>query len=68
MQAIASGFGLNFYGFFVFAVFWVVAYFFWATRMNLAERNREQRAGAAPRDPTEHGRTDCQIKTDEQSR
>ena len=42
MQAIASGFGLNFYGFFAFAALWVVAYFVWATRTNAAERNREQ--------------------------
>lgn len=31
---MTSGFGWNFYGFFVFAVVWIAAYFAWARWMN----------------------------------
>jgi hypothetical protein len=31
---VTSGFGWNFYGFFVFAVVWIAAYFAWARWMN----------------------------------
>ncbi len=36
----AAGFGLNFYGYFLFAGFWVGAYFIWAWRVNTRERAR----------------------------
>jgi hypothetical protein len=37
----AAGFGLNFYGYFVFAALWVSGYFVWASRVNARERRRE---------------------------
>ncbi len=39
-----SGFGLNFYGYFVFAALWVCGYFVWASRVNARERRREAAA------------------------
>jgi hypothetical protein len=42
MYWIASGFGMNFYGFFVVALLWVVAYFCWASRINASETRRER--------------------------
>ena len=34
------GFGLNFYGFFVFAAFWVCLYFVWAFFVNRREKRK----------------------------
>lgn len=41
MYWLVTGFGLNFYGFFVVALLWVIAYFFWASRKNASERQEE---------------------------
>ena len=41
---MTGGFGWNFYGFFVFAVVWIAAYFAWAAWMN-------RRPGAGGRRP-----------------
>ncbi len=38
-----SGFGLNFYGFFVFAALWICVYSVWVARVNKRERSREAR-------------------------
>ena len=35
-----NGFGPSFYGFFVAAVIWLVAYFVWAFRASARERRR----------------------------
>jgi hypothetical protein len=44
------GFGLSFYGFFLFAAFWVCAYFLWAFYYNGRERRISQSPGSpAPR-------------------
>ena len=40
----AAGFGLNFYGYFVFAALWVSGYFVWASQVNARERRREAAA------------------------
>jgi len=40
---VALSFGLNFYGYFVFAAVWVCGYFLWASRTNARERKREAR-------------------------
>ena len=37
------GFGLSFYGFFVAAVIWLVAYFVWAFRAAARDRRRHRR-------------------------
>jgi hypothetical protein len=37
------GFGLSFYGFFVVAALWVVAYFLWAFRAAARDRQRQSR-------------------------
>ena len=37
------GFGLSFYGFFVAAALWVVAYFLWAFRAAARDRQRQSR-------------------------
>lgn len=42
---MAGGFGISFYGFFVFAAVWCVLYFAWALRANRRDRetgNRER--------------------------
>jgi hypothetical protein len=40
MALILIGFGLNFYGFFVFAVLWILGYFSWARRINSREKRQ----------------------------
>jgi hypothetical protein len=43
------GFGWNFYGFFLFAIVWIVGYFFWAAQTAKRERLRPARgAGGKP--------------------
>ncbi len=41
-----SGFGWNFYGFFLFAAAWIVAYFVWAKWMAARDRRRNEERGA----------------------
>jgi len=41
-----SGFGWNFYGFFVFAAAWLAGYFAWAAWMARREAGREPRREA----------------------
>jgi hypothetical protein len=36
-----GGFGINFYGFYVFAAIWICAYALWVRFMNAAERAKE---------------------------
>jgi membrane protein implicated in regulation of membrane protease activity len=44
-----SGFGWNFYGFFVFAAVWLVVYFSWARWMTKHERKASERDQRDPR-------------------
>jgi hypothetical protein len=44
-----SGFGWNFYGFFLFAAVWLVFYFFWARWMTKHEREIAERDQREPR-------------------
>jgi hypothetical protein len=41
------GFGITFYGFFVFAGLWVTGYSIWAKWINASERRRESSAVTA---------------------
>lgn len=40
MTLTKSAFGLNFYGYFIFAACWVIAYFAWAWQVNRREARR----------------------------
>jgi len=54
-MAHVPSFGLNFYGYFVFAALWVCGYFFWAWRINARERRKtSQRAQSRKLDDETH--------------
>ncbi len=54
---MTGGFGWSFYGFFVFAVVWIAAYFAWAAWMN-------RRPGAGGRRPEAGGGKDHGMTTE----
>ncbi len=45
-----KGFGINFYGFFLFSAVWICAYALWVRAINARERSREQQAQREKRD------------------